>query len=137
MGRGWFYGAFPGGLPHRRLLDEAVPDRPAFMTGYDGHTGWANSRALQAAGITRDTPDPEGGAIVQGRGGRAHRRPEGDGAARWCAGSCPEPTDEERYQALRQRLARGRVLRADLGAERVLPVPRSSRSTSGSSPKAG
>src|SRR5688572_19800817 len=32
-GRGWFYGAFPGGMPHKGLLDAVVPDRPALMTG--------------------------------------------------------------------------------------------------------
>src|SRR5688572_7146169 len=94
VGRGWFYGAFPGGLPHRRLLDEAVPDRPAFMTGYDGHTGWANSRALAAAGITRDTPDPVGGVIVRDESGE----PTGvlkETAQRLVRGLVPEPTDEE------------------------------------------
>ena len=104
VGRGWFYGAFPGGLPHRRMLDEAVPDRPAFMTGYDGHTGWANTRALAAAGITRDTPDPVGGVIVRDESGE----PTGvlkETAQRLVRGLVPEPTDEERYQALRRRLA--------------------------------
>jgi predicted amidohydrolase YtcJ len=103
-GRGWFYGAFPGGLPHRRLLDEAVPDRPAFMTGYDGHTGWANTRALAAAGITRDTPDPVGGAIVKDESGE----PTGvlkESAQRLVRRLVPEPTAEEQYQALRRRLA--------------------------------
>src|SRR5688572_14029586 len=56
-GRGWFYGAFPGGLPHKRLLDAVVPDRPAWMLGYDGHTAWVNTKALEAAGITRETQD--------------------------------------------------------------------------------
>lgn len=103
-GRGWFYGAFPGGLPHRRQLDEVVPDRPAFMVGYDGHTGWANSRALAAAGITRDTPDPVGGTIVRDESGE----PTGvlkESAQRLVRRLVPEPTDEERYQALRRRLA--------------------------------
>ena len=104
VGRGWFYGAFPGGLPHRSLLDEAVPDRPAFMTGYDGHTGWANSKALSAAGITRDTPDPEGGAIVKDAAGE----PTGvlkESAQRLVRRLLPEPTAEERYAGLRHRLA--------------------------------
>jgi predicted amidohydrolase YtcJ len=104
VGRGWFYGAFPGGLPHRRLLDEVVPDRPAFMTGYDGHTGWANTKALAAAGITRDTPDPEGGSIVKDESGE----PTGvlkESAQRLVRRLVPEPTDEDRYQGLRKRLA--------------------------------
>ena len=103
-GRGWFYGAFPGGMPHRRQLDEAVPDRPAFMTGYDGHTGWANSKALAAAGITRDTPDPTGGAIVRDASGE----PTGvlkESAQRLVRRLLPEPTAAERYEGLRKRLA--------------------------------
>lgn len=104
VGRGWFYGAFPGGLPHRRQLDEVVPDRPAFMTGYDGHTGWANTKALLAAGITRDTPDPEGGVIVKDESGE----PTGvlkESAQRLVRRLVPEPSDEDRYQGLRRRLA--------------------------------
>jgi predicted amidohydrolase YtcJ len=63
-GRGWGYEAFPGGLPTRQQLDAVVPDRPAVMRCYDGHSIWINSRALAAAGITRDTPDPPNGTIV-------------------------------------------------------------------------
>jgi predicted amidohydrolase YtcJ len=65
LGRGWLYGAFPGGLPTKEQLDAVVADRPAYMECYDGHSGWANSKALAAAGITRDTKDPEHGAIVR------------------------------------------------------------------------
>ena len=54
IGRGWVYGAFPGGMPTLELLDRLVPGRPAFIEAYDGHTAWVNSRALalahQAAG---------------------------------------------------------------------------------------
>lgn len=63
LGRGWYYEPFPGGLPTRQQLDALVPDRPAYFTAYDGHTGWANSRALAAAGITRATPNPANGVI--------------------------------------------------------------------------
>lgn len=65
LGRGWLYGAFPGGLPTKEQLDAVVSDRPAYMECYDGHTGWANSKALAAAGITRETKDPPNGAIVR------------------------------------------------------------------------
>ena len=64
-GRGWGYEPFPGGLPTREQLDAAVPDRPALMRCYDGHSVWVNSRALAAAGITKDTPDPQNGTIVR------------------------------------------------------------------------
>jgi len=65
LGRGWLYGSLPGGLPTRQQLDAAVADRPAYMECYDGHSGWANTKALALAGITKDTKDPVNGAIVR------------------------------------------------------------------------
>jgi predicted amidohydrolase YtcJ len=65
LGRGWTYTSVPGGLPNRQQLDEAVPNRPALMTCFDGHTTWVNTKALEMAGITRTTPSPEGGEIVK------------------------------------------------------------------------
>ena len=53
VGRGWFYSAFPGGMPTLELLDRLVPDRPAYIESFDAHTGWANSRALAIAGVSR------------------------------------------------------------------------------------
>jgi predicted amidohydrolase YtcJ len=50
VGRGWFYSAFPSGMPSVEVLDRLVPDRPAYIQSYDAHTGWANSRALRIAG---------------------------------------------------------------------------------------
>ena len=64
-GRGWYYDPFPGGLPTRQQLDAVVPDRPAYLVAYDGHTGWANTKALAAARITRRTPNPPHGVIVK------------------------------------------------------------------------
>lgn len=52
IGRGWFYAAFPGGLPNIELLDRLVPDRPAYLEAFDTHTAWVNSRAIEAAGIS-------------------------------------------------------------------------------------
>jgi predicted amidohydrolase YtcJ len=69
LGRGWLYAPFPGGLPTRELLDAIVPDRPAWMGCYDGHTGWANTAALRLAGITSETPDPPNGIVVRGPDG--------------------------------------------------------------------
>ena len=68
-GEGWSYAAFPGGLPTRAQLDALVPDRPAFLSAYDGHTGWANSAALRLAEVTRFSKDPAGGAIVRDAAG--------------------------------------------------------------------
>lgn len=64
VGGGWSMPVFgPGGAPSRTILDELVPDRPVYLWSADGHTGWANSKALALAGITRDTPDPVDGRI--------------------------------------------------------------------------
>jgi predicted amidohydrolase YtcJ len=63
-GDGWAMSAFaPTGIPDRKLLDAAVPDRPVYLESSDGHSAWVNTRALRLAGITRDTPDPAGGRI--------------------------------------------------------------------------
>ncbi len=50
VGRGWLYGSFSGGLPDKALLDRLIPNKPAIMRCYDGHTVWVNTAALQAAG---------------------------------------------------------------------------------------
>ena len=50
-------------FPHKSWLDEAAPGHPMLLTRHDGHSGIASSIALKLAGITRDTPDPEGGVI--------------------------------------------------------------------------
>ena len=66
LGRGWNYAIFGSeALPHKKYLDEVFPDRPVLLEGYDGHTYWANSKALSAAGITNGTPDPPNGVIVR------------------------------------------------------------------------
>lgn len=62
-GGGWSYAWFPGGIPPSELLDRLVPDRPCYLRGRDGHSAWANRRALAAAGIDASTPDPPDGRI--------------------------------------------------------------------------
>jgi predicted amidohydrolase YtcJ len=62
-GGGWEMTLFPGGNPSKEPLDEIVPDRPVCLMSSDGHSLWVNSRALEAAGIDRDTPDPPAGRI--------------------------------------------------------------------------
>jgi len=104
-GRGWVYSAFAGGLPHKTLLDTVVADRPAWMTSYDGHAGWANSAALRKAEVHRGTADPPGGAIVRDERGE----PTGvlkDTAMALVAAHVPPPVPEEKYRALRKGIDR-------------------------------
>lgn len=68
-GGGWAVEVFGPAGPRKELLDRVVPDRPAFVVSSDHHNAWVNSRALQVAGITRDTPDPEGGWIERDQRG--------------------------------------------------------------------
>ena len=100
-GRGWYYQAFGGAMPTRQLLDSLVPDRPAYLIAYDGHTGWANTRALKAAGITRTTKNPANGIIV-----RDPRTGQPTGALKEAAmalmsKAAPQPTEEDRLAAIR------------------------------------
>jgi len=63
VGGGWAMEYFPGGTPRKQDLDRVVPDRPVFLFNRDVHGAWVNSRALELAGITADTPDPADGRI--------------------------------------------------------------------------
>jgi predicted amidohydrolase YtcJ len=62
-GFGWELTVFPNANPSKALLDSLVPDRPALMDASDGHSAWANSKALELAGIGRGTADPADGRI--------------------------------------------------------------------------
>jgi predicted amidohydrolase YtcJ len=69
LGGGWYMDVFPRGNPPKAILDRLVPDRPVMLPSRDGHSVWVNSRALEIAGITRDTPDPTDGVIVREENG--------------------------------------------------------------------
>jgi len=100
-GMGWTYPTFaPSALPDKKFLDEVVSDRPVYLVAFDGHSSWANSKALATAGIKRDTPDPANGKIVRDNNGEA------TGALQEAAGDLvakflPKPSREERLSALR------------------------------------
>lgn len=68
-GAGWQLPLFPNANPTKALLDRVVPDRPALLYAADGHSAWANSKALALAGVTRETPDPPSGRIERDRTG--------------------------------------------------------------------
>ncbi|MFJ8477109.1 amidohydrolase [Kitasatospora sp. NPDC094011] len=98
-GSGWSLESFQGGLPTRQLLDSVVPDRPVYLTNRDHHGAWTNTRALELAGLTRDTPDPADGRI--------EREPDGtpagtlqEGATALVARLVPPPTAAERLTGL-------------------------------------
>jgi predicted amidohydrolase YtcJ len=65
QGGGWDHTNWGGELPQRSWVDAVTADHPVFLSRLDGHMALANSKALQLAGIDRDTPDVEGGEIVR------------------------------------------------------------------------
>ena len=100
-GMGWTYPTFgPSALPDKKILDEIVPDRPVFLSAFDGHSSWVNSKALDMAGITRDTPDPRNGKIVRDQNGDATGALK-EHASELIYRLLPEPTREERLAALK------------------------------------
>lgn len=109
-GRGWLYSPFPGGSPTKDQLDAAVPDRPAVMTCYDGHSVWVNSKALALAGITKDTPNPANGLVVKNP-----RTGEPTGHLKESATALldtvkPKPTEADRRAALRKAVSHAHQL---------------------------
>lgn len=70
QGGNWDHESWPSkALPTRQLVDPVTPRNPVLLSRLDGHMALANSLALQRAGITSATPDPEGGTIVRDAGG--------------------------------------------------------------------
>jgi predicted amidohydrolase YtcJ len=66
VGRGWDQNRWPGAqFPTKASLDAAVSDRPVLLRRVDGHAIWVNSKALEAAKITKATRDPAGGKILR------------------------------------------------------------------------
>jgi predicted amidohydrolase YtcJ len=101
-GGGWAMSSFgPGALARKELIDAVVPDRPVILWSRDGHTTWVNSKALEVAGITKDTKDPPDGRIDRDP---KTGEPSGslqEGASGLVADKSPPDTDEKRDAGLR------------------------------------
>ena len=102
---GWLEGhAFDLGVfgqdgPNKSLLDAIETDRPIILWGSDGHSAWANSRALELTGITAETPDPPLGVIERDPDGS----PSGtlrETAQELVRAALPAPTLESNIEAL-------------------------------------
>lgn len=94
----------PVALPTRQMIDDVTPNNPVFVSRLDGHMALANTSALKASGITRNSVDPPGGAIVRDAGGE----PTGllkDSAMGPVWPLIPSPTVEERMSAAKAGLA--------------------------------
>jgi len=130
-GSGWRMEWFPGGTPDRQMLDRVTGGRPAYLSNRDGHGAWANTYALELAGVDARTPDPADGRIER----EADGSPQGtlhEGAASLVGDLVPELSFDERLAGLllaqRHMHARGITAWQDaivgdyLGSPDPLPV---------------
>ena len=124
-GGGWQLPVFPAANPHKSLLDPLVPDRPVYLVSADGHSAWVNSRALEIAGIDKNTPDPLPGRIERAA---ATGEPTGtlrEDAMNLVGKHLPKYGREEFLQALRHALKEANRLgitslqEADAGEEHL------------------
>lgn len=101
LGRGWNQEKWGlGRFPTAAELDSAAGDRPVYLERVDGHAGWANTLALQAAGITAATASPAGGRIEKLAGGKAPSGVLVDTAMELMTKAIPAPRPAERDLAL-------------------------------------
>lgn len=121
LGRGWDQNRWPDKqFPTATPLDAAISDHPVWIRRVDGHAGVANSAAMRAAGVTKATPDPEGGRILRDKAGN----PTGvfiDGAQHLIDSKVPSPSPELRkarlLEAAQKIAANGLTEMHDAGAE--------------------
>jgi len=104
QGRGWNQTLWEENeFPTAEDLDRVVSDRPVWLSRVDGHAAWGNSLAMQLGGISKDTPDPQGGKIIRDNNGNA----TGifiDAAEGYIQSVVPAPTVLERSLALEKAL---------------------------------
>jgi len=103
LGSGWALPVFPAANPQKEWLDEIVKDRPALMIAADGHSAWANSKALEVSGITKDTPDPTDGRFER----NAQGEPTGtlrETAVELVQKNAPAPTLEQNVTGLKKAI---------------------------------
>lgn len=118
IGRGWNQEKWGlGRFPNAADLDAAVSDRPVWLERVDGHAGWANSRAMELAGVNAASKSPPGGRIELSAG-----KPSGifvDAASQLVGKFVPPPKPLERDIALgeaqKKLLSQGITSIADMG----------------------
>ncbi len=104
LGRSWNQNLWPErAFPTAADLDRVVRDRPVYLVAQSGHAGWANSVALELAGVTRGRSDPRGGQIRRDEAGR----PTGillEEAMKMVTEVIPEPSAAEAAEAIGEAL---------------------------------
>lgn len=94
LGGDWDHEVWGGELPDKSWIDSVTGNHPLFVSRYDGHMAFANSKALKLAGITKKTMAPAGGQIVKDKTGA----PSGifkDEAMSLVVQIIPDPSEKE------------------------------------------
>ncbi len=106
QGRGWNQVLWDSNsFPTAAILDAVVSHKPVWLRRIDGHAGWANTAAMELAGVTRDSQDPTGGQIMRDANGDA----TGvfiDTAMGYISSQLPSATIEEQKIALHTSMSR-------------------------------
>ena len=109
-GRGWQYTYFESGLPDHRTMKALDVEKPIFLKAYDGHSAYANPKAMELAGITSSSVFEGFGEVVkdaQGNPTGALKEDAMDLVGKWV----PAPSKEDQLNALRK----GMQLAASMG----------------------
>lgn len=106
LGKSWDEERMGGALPTREWIDAVTPDTPVAVPRTDLHMVLLNTAALKAAGIDRNTPDPDGGVIVRDAAGN----PTGilkDNAKDLVFRAIPKPSPAQEAAAIRAAIKLG------------------------------
>ncbi len=111
--------------PTKEWLDQAVPDRPVFLSRMDGHSAIANTKALQLANVTRNTQDPNGGRVVKDANGEPTgllRETATGLVGRLVPGKSQAVLKEDLMAAMRHANANGITSVSDIPGDGALPI---------------
>jgi predicted amidohydrolase YtcJ len=133
-GGGYQNDSFGDTPPTAQLMDRVAPDNPVLLRDISGHSAWANSRALEIAGIDASTPNPEGGIIERAADGS----PTGilrESGANLVAMHVPGPTQERLNEAmtwaLKEMLSQGITAFDDAGVFKATAIAYASMADAG------
>ena len=99
LGHGWNHNRWAEGYGNAKMFDEISNQHPIYLTAKSLHAGWANTTAMNLAGIEASTADPEGGQILRDAGGL----PTGillESAMRLVENIIPEPNEDENIESI-------------------------------------
>jgi predicted amidohydrolase YtcJ len=99
LGHGWNHNRWVEGYGSAKLLDEISSQHPIYLTAKSLHAGWANTAAMNLAGIVTNTADPEGGRILRDANGF----PTGillESAMHLVEKVIPQPTADENMESI-------------------------------------